>query len=96
MSTARGSAPDIDPQETKEWLDALGPRGTIVDVLSTLLALLELAKRAGQRRGWSTGTFALYGRPTAKRYKTFLATWKPAGGVIRPASAPSFRSPSAP
>jgi segregation and condensation protein A len=27
------------------WLDALGPRPTIVDVLSTLLALLELAKR---------------------------------------------------
>jgi segregation and condensation protein A len=27
------------------WRDALGPRPTIVDVLSTLLALLELAKR---------------------------------------------------
>jgi segregation and condensation protein A len=27
------------------WLEALGPRPTIVDVLSTLLALLELAKR---------------------------------------------------
>jgi hypothetical protein len=44
---------------------------------------IELAKRAGQRRGWSTGTFALYGRPTVKRYKTFLATWRPAGGPIR-------------
>jgi hypothetical protein len=42
-----------------------------------------LAKRAGQRRGWLSGTFALYGRPTAKRYKTFLATWRPAGGLIR-------------
>jgi hypothetical protein len=44
---------------------------------------IELAKRAGQRRGWQTGTFDLYGRPTRKRYKTFLATWRPAGGVIR-------------
>jgi hypothetical protein len=46
-------------------------------------ARLSLAKRAGQRRGWATGTFDLYGKPVAKRYKTFLATWRPAGGVIR-------------
>jgi segregation and condensation protein A len=32
-------------QETIKWLDALGFAPTIVDVLSTLLALLELAKR---------------------------------------------------
>jgi hypothetical protein len=44
---------------------------------------IDLAKRAGQRRGWSTGSFLLYGEATEKRYKTFLATWKPAGGVIR-------------
>jgi hypothetical protein len=44
---------------------------------------LSLAKRAGQRRGWSTGTFELYGKPTRKRYKTFLASWRPAGGLIR-------------
>jgi hypothetical protein len=44
---------------------------------------IELAKRAGQRRGWATGTFDLYGGPTVKRYKAFLATWRPAGGVIR-------------
>jgi DDE superfamily endonuclease len=44
---------------------------------------IDLAKRAGQRRGWLTGTFTLYGKPTAKRYKTFLATWRPAGGAIR-------------
>ena len=31
------------------WLDALGLRPTIVDVLSTLLALLELAKRGSVR-----------------------------------------------
>ena len=27
--------------------------------------------------------FTLYGQPTRKRYKTFLATWRPAGGAIR-------------
>jgi segregation and condensation protein A len=32
-------------QEEIRWLDVLGARPTIVDVLSTLLALLELAKR---------------------------------------------------
>ncbi len=31
------------------WLEALGPRPTIVDVLSTLLAILELAKRGALR-----------------------------------------------
>jgi hypothetical protein len=44
---------------------------------------IDLAKRAGQRRGWRTGTFDLYGEPTVKRYKTFVATWRPAGGAIR-------------
>ena len=44
---------------------------------------IDLAKRAGQRRGWTTGTFDLYGKSTVKRYKTFLATWGPVGGVIR-------------
>jgi hypothetical protein len=44
---------------------------------------IDLAKRAGQRRGWATGTFDLYGKATAKRYKTFVATWRPAGGPIR-------------
>jgi segregation and condensation protein A len=36
-------------QETIRWLDALGLAPTIVDVLSTLLALLELAKRGTLR-----------------------------------------------
>lgn len=44
---------------------------------------ISLARRAGQRRGWSTGTFDLYGEATVKRYKTFRATWRPAGGEIR-------------
>jgi hypothetical protein len=45
--------------------------------------VVDLAKRAGQRRGWSTDTFELYGEVVVKKYKTFLATWRPAGGVIR-------------
>ena len=45
--------------------------------------VIDLAKRAGQRRGWSSDTFDLYGVKVVKRYKTFLATWRPAGGVIR-------------
>jgi segregation and condensation protein A len=35
----------LEEREQIGWLEALGPRPTIVDVLSTLLALLELAKR---------------------------------------------------
>ena len=44
---------------------------------------LSLAKRAGHKGGWSTGTFMLYGKAVEKRYKTFEATWRPAGGAIR-------------
>ncbi len=35
----------LEEREAFSWLEALGPRPTIVDLLSTLLALLELAKR---------------------------------------------------
>src|SRR2546423_1317593 len=42
---------------------------------------VELAKGAGQRRRWVTGMFDLYGAPAVKRYKTFVATWRPAGGA---------------
>jgi hypothetical protein len=45
--------------------------------------VIDLARRAGQRRGWSTETLTLYGAATVKKYKTFLATWRPAGGAIR-------------
>jgi DDE superfamily endonuclease len=44
---------------------------------------IDLAKRGGQRRGWSSDTFDLYGEKVVKKYKTFLATWRPAGGAIR-------------
>jgi len=45
--------------------------------------VIDLAKRGGQRRGWSTETLTLYGVAAVKKYETFLATWRPAGGVIR-------------
>jgi DDE superfamily endonuclease len=44
---------------------------------------ITLAEHAVQRRGWKTGVFNLYGKSAPKRYKTFVATWKPAGGAIR-------------
>jgi len=46
-------------------------------------ARVALAKRAAHPAGWTTETFTLYGKPVAKTYKTFRATWRPAGGVIR-------------
>jgi hypothetical protein len=45
--------------------------------------VISLAKRAGHQRGWQTGEFVLYREAVTKTYKTFLATWPPAGGVIR-------------
>jgi len=44
---------------------------------------ISLAKRAGQTRGWQTVECEQYGERVTKTIKTFLATWKPAGGVIR-------------
>ena len=39
----------LDERGEIGWLEALGPRPTIVDLLSTLLAILELAKRGSLR-----------------------------------------------
>lgn len=44
---------------------------------------ISLAKRGAHRLGWTTGTFRLYGRDQTKTYKTFVATYPPAGGAIR-------------
>lgn len=44
---------------------------------------IDLAAEALSRRGYTKGTFELYGKATPKRYKTFRATWRPAGGEIR-------------
>ena len=38
---------------------------------------------AGQSRGWQTVNCLLYGKTVTKTYKTFLATYRPAEGVIR-------------
>jgi hypothetical protein len=44
---------------------------------------ISLAKRAGHRRGWRSEELVLYGKAVTKSYKTFLATYRPAGGLIR-------------
>jgi hypothetical protein len=44
---------------------------------------ISLAKRAGQPRGWQTIDCTVYGKPATKTYKTFLATYRPVGDVIR-------------
>jgi hypothetical protein len=45
---------------------------------------LSLAKRAGQARGWATVTvWASTGEVQTRTIKSFLATWRPAGGVVR-------------
>jgi DDE superfamily endonuclease len=44
---------------------------------------IDLAELAGRSRGWQSGLFSIYGRLEVKRYRTFLATYKPVGGVIR-------------
>ena len=44
---------------------------------------ISLAKRAGHRQGWQSGDFVLYGEKVRKKFKTFLATYQPVGGLIR-------------
>jgi hypothetical protein len=44
---------------------------------------ISLAKRAGQKRGWQTVVCTVYGEVVTKTCKTFLATYRPTGGVIR-------------
>lgn len=44
---------------------------------------ISLAKRAAHRQGWQKGHWVLYGKKVTKTYKTFLATYKPVGGLIR-------------
>jgi hypothetical protein len=46
-------------------------------------AVISLAKRAAHPQGWKSEEMVLYGKPILKTFKTFLATWRPAGGVIR-------------
>lgn len=44
---------------------------------------ISLAKRAGQPRGWIEVECVQYGQRVRKKVKTFLATYRPAYGVIR-------------
>jgi hypothetical protein len=44
---------------------------------------ISLAKRAGQTRGWQAVECTVYGETTTKTCKSFLAAYRPAGGVIR-------------
>ena len=44
---------------------------------------LSLAKRAAHRHGWQTIGVVQYGQEVTKTYKTFRATYRPAGGLIR-------------
>src|SRR5829696_1818789 len=44
---------------------------------------LSLAKRAGQARGWQEVKCVRYGEEVTKTVKSFVATWRPAGGAIR-------------
>src|SRR5262245_29501823 len=44
---------------------------------------IDLAKRAGQQRGWQRVRCVQYGAEVVKEVKSFVATWRPAGGHIR-------------
>jgi DDE superfamily endonuclease len=44
---------------------------------------ISLAKRAAHRNGWETAKCTVYGKTVTKLYKTFLATYRPVGGLIR-------------
>jgi hypothetical protein len=44
---------------------------------------LSLAKRAAHRLGWEQAEFVLYHQTVTKTFKTFRATYQPAGGLIR-------------
>lgn len=44
---------------------------------------LDLARRGAHPKGWTVEQFDLYGKLKTVTYKTFLATYPPAGGLIR-------------
>jgi len=48
---------------------------------------IRLAKRASHRQGWQGDDFVLYREKVRKKFKTFLATYKPVGGLIRVAGS---------
>jgi hypothetical protein len=44
---------------------------------------ISLAKRAAHRERWEAAECTVYGQTVTKLYKTFLATYRPVGGMIR-------------
>jgi hypothetical protein len=44
---------------------------------------ISLAKRAAHREGWEAAPCTVYSETVPKLYKTFLATYRPTGGLIR-------------
>jgi hypothetical protein len=44
---------------------------------------ISLTKRAAHRQGWEVAPCTVYGQTLTKLYKTLLATYRPAGGLIR-------------
>jgi len=44
---------------------------------------ISLTKRAAHLQRWETAECTVYGQTVTKLYKTFLATYRPVGGVIR-------------
>jgi len=44
---------------------------------------MHLGRRGAHKQGWTSEQFELYGTSKMVTYKTFLATWQPAGGLIR-------------
>jgi len=44
---------------------------------------IRLPRLAARKRGWETVLCTIYGREVEKTVMTFLATWRPAGGLIR-------------
>jgi len=44
---------------------------------------ISLARRGAHLKGWQTVELVLYGKKVIKTFKTFIATYPPAGGAIR-------------
>jgi hypothetical protein len=66
---------DLPPAERKA-----GQRGPMPTYGKNRICL---AKRAGQKRGWQEVECVQYGETLTKTIKTFQATYRPAGGIIR-------------
>lgn len=59
------------------------PRGQRGRPLKYGKEVISLAKRAGHKQGWQSEEMVQYGEARIKTFKTFEATWQPAGGAIR-------------